>query len=534
LTTKYISHPLIKPRSVEARLYQQLVYAKATKGNTLFVAPTALGKTVLCIMVAAHRLKMVGGKVMMLAPTRPLVLQHCRSFRKFMAIPREEIRDFSGTTDPETRRELWPVTTIAIATPQVVENDIRSGNLDLKDYCLMIFDEAHRALGNYSYVPIAKAYVQSCPDPLILGLTASPGNNEETVREVCDNLFITNIEVKSDDDPDVRPYVNPVEVDWRLVALPDSLRKASSRIREYLDQRIRSLREIGLIDSAYPTRKDLLKAGKVLGLGVERFSTAFKRPKYLYYRALMDYAMALKAEHAIEILETQGPRQTLSYMKRMMQDAQVRGAPRSTKSFVKDESISAFTEYLERLVYAGADHPKMSMVEKIVLDEIRRNPASRIIVFTNFRDTVDLIVERLSRYPLLRVTRFVGQSSRRSAGLTQREQSRILDLFRSGRFNVLVATSVAEEGLDIAEVQMVLFYDCTPSAIRNIQRRGRTGRKGAGRVVILITENTREEAYHWAGQSREKKMRQLLRRIDESLKKRQLSLDSFYAARTSS
>jgi len=81
---------------------------------------------------------------------------------------------------------------------------------------------------------------------------------------------------------------------------------------------------------------------------------------------------------------------------------------------------------------------------------------------------------------------------------------------------------------------MVLFYDCTPSAIRNIQRRGRTGRKGAGRVVILITENTREEAYHWAGQSREKKMRQLLRRIDESLKKRQLSLDSFYAARTSS
>jgi Fanconi anemia group M protein len=115
----------------------------------------------------------------------------------------------------------------------------------------------------------------------------------------------------------------------------------------------------------------------------------------------------------------------------------------------------------------------------------------------------------------------------RSKGLSQREQTQILDLFRTGKYNVLVATSVAEEGLDIPEVQMVLFYDCTPSAIRNIQRRGRTGRKGAGKVVILMTENTREEAYHWAGQQRERRMREFLKRLDGDLKNRQMKLSDF-------
>jgi len=527
LGNQFIEHPLIKNSAIEARIYQQLVYARAVKANTLFVAPTALGKTILCIMVAAHRLERTGGKVLMLAPTRPLVIQHAKSFRKFTELPEEKIGDVSGTTHPGERSELWPDLTVAVATPQVVENDLRSGRLNLRDYTLLIFDEAHRATGNYAFVSIAKAYKAQCPEPLVLGLTASPGNNEDVIREVCDNLGITQIEVKSEQDPDVRPYINPVEVEWKTVSLPVPIKNIARDLRTYLDERFHDLRQVGLIRSDYPTRKDLLEVGKVLGMGVQRFSEVFSKPEFVYYKCLMDYATALKAEHALELLETQGIVQTIDYLEHMAEEAKEKGTPRSTKSFVKNPRIRAVAASLRRMRDGGIDHPKIGQMVRFVKDEISNNPGSAIIIFTNYRNTVELIVKRLSSIDGVRVVRFVGQASRRSKGLSQREQANILDHFRSGKYNVLVATSVAEEGLDIAEVRMVLFYDCTPSAIRNIQRRGRTGRKGAGRVVIMITENTREEGYHWAGQNRERRMRELLKRIDGDIKNRQLKLDGF-------
>ncbi len=528
MSDKFIEHPLIKKGSVEARLYQQIVYAKAIKSDTLFVAPTALGKTVVCVMVAAHRLRELGGRVMMLAPTRPLVLQHCKSFRRFLTLPDQEILDFSGNTPPDERASLWPHATVSVATPQVVQNDLDNGRLDLSSHTLVVFDEAHRATGSYAYVPIAREYRQQARNPLVLGLTASPGNTEEVIREVCSNLGIVNIEVKSDNDPDVRPYLNPVEIEWRHVSLPQSLRQLVDGIKGYLEERYRNLKEFGLIKAEYPTRKDLLEAGRILSIGAERFSANFGKPSFMYYKALMDYATALKAEHAVELLETQGVTQTINYLERMGEDAAGKDAARSTRSFVKDPAVRALVASLRRSSQLGIEHPKLGQVVELVREQLDRDPETGIIIFTNYRDTVDLIVGKLKSDPRIRVKRFVGQSSRRTKGLTQAEQAEILDLFRKGNYNVLVATSVAEEGLDIAEVQMVIFYDCTPSAIRNIQRRGRTGRKGAGRVMVLITERTREEAYHWAGESRERRMKELLKRIDRDIRNKQLKLDGFF------
>ncbi len=107
--------------------------------------------------------------------------------------------------------------------------------------------------------------------------------------------------------------------------------------------------------------------------------------------------------------------------------------------------------------------------------------------------------------------RFVGQSSRTDKGLKQQEQKEILDQFRTGEHNILVASSVAEEGLDIPAVDLVVFYEPIPSEIRSIQRRGRTGRSEVGRVVILIAKDSRDEAYLWAERSREKKMQRIVK-----------------------
>ena len=87
--TSYINHPLLKKDAIESRLYQQILAGDVLKkGNTMVVAPTALGKTIVAILVAADRLNKVKiSKVLVLAPSKPLAVQYEESFREFITLP---------------------------------------------------------------------------------------------------------------------------------------------------------------------------------------------------------------------------------------------------------------------------------------------------------------------------------------------------------------------------------------------------------------------------------------------------------------
>jgi Fanconi anemia group M protein len=162
---------------------------------------------------------------------------------------------------------------------------------------------------------------------------------------------------------------------------------------------------------------------------------------------------------------------------------------------------------LYRVKECEVEHPKLELARKTVSKELEGNPDSRAIVFTNYRDTAEIVANALSGVPGIVPIRFVGQTSRhKDKGLTQKQQVEILDKFRAGEYNVLVATSVAEEGLDIPSTDLVLFYEPIPSEIRSIQRKGRTGRQHKGRVVVLVTKGTRDEAYYWSSKNKEKRM----------------------------
>jgi len=101
--------------------------------------------------------------------------------------------------------------------------------------------------------------------------------------------------------------------------------------------------------------------------------------------------------------------------------------------------------------------------------------------------------------------------------MTQEQQREVLEKLRGGEANVLIATSIAEEGLDIPEVDHVVFYEPVPSEIRYIQRRGRTGRRVAGKVTILIAEDTVDEAFYWSSISRARKMKRIIGQLNRKL-----------------
>ncbi|MCX8206291.1 MAG: DEAD/DEAH box helicase [Methanothrix sp.] len=505
----YLVHPLLKPETVEKRLFQIDLAARALRRSTLVVMPTGLGKTIVALMVLLARLER--GRVLFLAPTRPLVEQHAAFLRRVLTAP-EYVESVTGETDPESRAEIWRSTRIVVSTPQVVENDLLSGRMDLRDVSLVIFDEAHRATGNYAYVYIADRYRREARDPLVLGMTASPGSDAERVAEICSNLGIESIETKSESDPDVAPFVHHREIEWIKVEVPEQLQKIRGVIDGLVSERMEEINSLGMCRIDPRTSK-----GELLDLQ-KRFSSELARgPNQNIFRGISLLAEILKLKHAVELAETQGVSALRQYLERLAQEARSRGGSKASRRLMEDPRIQHVLSLLEDM---DLEHPKLSRALEIIEDQLEEAPESRIIVFTNYRDTATALLRFLqsNASDAVRPVRFVGQASRENdEGLSQKKQSEILEKFRSGEYNVLIATSVGEEGIDIPSTDMVLFYEPVPSEIRSIQRKGRTGRARAGRVVVLIAKGTRDEAYYWISDRKERTMRRQLQGMAEPL-----------------
>ncbi len=203
------------------------------------------------------------------------------------------------------------------------------------------------------------------------------------------------------------------------------------------------------------------------------------------------------------------------YMERLENEAYSKSGSKASKRLAEDLYIR---QVAHRVKDCDLEHPKLDYVKRIVVEELEYKPDSRVIVFANYRDTAEMITKALAEEEGIRPVRFVGQASKyKDKGLTQKQQVEIIEQFKAGDYNVLVATSVAEEGLDIPSTDLVLFYEPIPSEIRSIQRKGRTGRKHEGRVVVLVTKGTRDEAYYWSSLSREKKMQSNMKLLQESM-----------------
>jgi Fanconi anemia group M protein len=509
----HVDHPLLRPGVLEERAYQANITRTSLERSTLVVLPTGMGKTVIAARVLAEVLHRRGGKALFLAPTKPLVEQHATFLRRCLVLPEDAVTVFTGEATPPAERELlWRTTKVICSTPQVVRNDVRRERIALDDVTVVVFDEAHRAVGDYAYVDVAARY--GAVDGLVLGMTASPGSDAEKILEVCANLGIEAVEIRTEFDPDVVPYIHDVKVEAVRVDAPERIRTIRTILRGVHDEFLGELAKLGLLDTRRrPRKRDLL----ALGNDLQRRLRRGERHNAIY-RGLSLQAAAVKVDHAVELVETQGLEAFREYVARLQEEGAGKGSSRATRILLKHPR---FAEALALARDTEVEHPKVKKVVQIVLAALRRNPEARIIVFAHYRDTSEILVRTLRGLPGVRPIRFVGQATRGTdVGLKQKEQVEIVERFRQGECNVLVASPVGEEGLDIPATDLVVFYEPVPSEIRTIQRRGRTGRSRAGRVVVLVTRDTRDEAYYYSALRKERKMHEELARLREDLKQK--------------
>jgi len=502
---EFVEGPLLVDGVLENRAYQRRLADAALETHTLVCLPTGLGKTTVSLLVTADRLAGdVVNKSLLLAPTKPLVQQHADFYREALTVADDEIVVYTGDTRPDDRADLWSGARVVVATPEVVENDLVGSRIDMTDVVHCTFDECHRATGDYAYNYIAERYHEQARDPLATGMSASPGDDEEAILEVCGNLGLAQVEVMTEDDADVDEFTHETTVDWERVELPETVIEIRDALHEVITDRLEKLKELGVTSTTQPDTSER-EIQRIQG----ELRQLMDNDQSEGYEGMSLLAEVRKLRTAVTYAETQSVESLRRYFERQKQAARASGASKADQRMVSDPKVR---EAVRKAETYDDLHPKFRQTRMLLAQTLGIEGGERVIVFTESRDTAETLTDFLGNH--FETRKFVGQSDTDgSDGMTQNEQQETLDAFRAGEFEVLVSTSVAEEGLDVPEVDRVLFYEPVPTAIRAIQRKGRTGRQTEGAVSVLLAEDTRDEAYFWKARNDQKRMEKELRSL---------------------
>jgi Fanconi anemia group M protein len=466
--TQYIEKKYVQKNSIEKRDYQVNLANQAIKENCIVVLPTGLGKTAVALQVMAEYLSKGTGGVLFLAPTRVLVNQHYEFLKANLTL--DDISLITGEDPIQKRTKLWSNSVIC-ATPEITRNDLNREIVSPEQFNLVIFDEVHRTVGDYAYSGIAERFENS--SARLVGMTATLPSEKEKATEILTKLRITSVAERTEDSPDVKPYIQETNTEWINVELPPELKSIQTLLKLALDERYDVLRKNGIRLAEQQSLSALLR--------IRQFVLNQNR------RSAKPLFTAIRIHYALNILEAHGITPFLKFCER----ARAKKGAGVKELFEIDPNFTRAVHLAKEAQSKGIEHSKIPK-----LKEILESVPGKALIFTSYRDSVDLIYNKLTEMGVSAGI-LIGKAG--ESGLKQKEQIETVQKFRDGVFQVLVATRVGEEGLDIAEVNQVIFYDNVPSSIRFVQRRGRTGRKDTGKLVVLIAKNTIDERYYWIG-----------------------------------
>ena len=492
----------IKLDGIEFRSYQFNIIKGIFQGrNTLVVLPTGLGKTLIGMYAIANALSK-GKKALFLSPTKPLSEQHYSNMGKYLNTPQDTICLMTGSTSASKRKGKLEGAQVVIATPQTVMNDLKNNIINLGEFGVVIFDECHKAVGKYAYTYIANECVLK--EVQMIGLTASPGSRKEKIDNLINTLGISNIEIRISTDEDVAKYIMPKDLKIINVDKSSGMKKIASMLKPLIDENMQGLRQLGLM----PFRNfENMPKGVLIDIGNNIKKIEAKNYKF---SAISCYTKLLNLTHAYDLLETEGIYPYYHYI-----DSLYHKEPksRSLESLLRNQLFSESKRIAKEMMDKGEEHPKVNAL----VDYLRLSQNHRVIVFAQYRSTISMLVERLNSAGFSSCG-FVGKRD----GVTQEQQKQVISEFASGKFNILVASSIGEEGLDIPNVDLVVFYEPISSEIRNIQRKGRTGRLSSGNIVVLVTKDTKDQLNLFMSARKEEKMFKVINSIKRSLDKKSL------------
>lgn len=520
----------IYPTNYEKREYQYKTVKAALFQNTLVVLPTGLGKTFIAAVVMFNYCRWYPtGKIIFTAPTKPLVAQQMDACAKVMGIRRSEMCEMTGGVNPEERRRLWLEKRVFFLTPQTLNNDLVKSTCPWSKIRCLVIDEAHRALGQHAYCQVVQELLKNGEEFRVLALSATPGNTVEAVQNVIQNLKIAHIEMFTDDSPDIKKYSFDKIIDKIVVGHNQLMQDLRRCILSVLKQPFDTLSRAGIFHQKGP---EDVKCGFVI---IKMKHISKDKPPHLNDRQYQEVKSALffaiSFYHALDELEKHGLQSVYNFFKKKLTEDKKNGLLHSTfrnnlqlsQMYTELQNLfdlSQVSTQQRRTTSMQVAHPKLAKLRECIVEHFqtfdrtktKANDQTRVIIFSEKRDSVREITELLQQdQPLVKPMAFIGQASSHAAGqgINQKLQKKVVNEFRAGGYNVLVSTSIGEEGLDIGSVDLIICFDALKSPIRLVQRMGRTGRARQGRIILLMTEGSEENTYY-LGEMQQKRIFKLI------------------------
>ncbi|CAK1545892.1 unnamed protein product [Leptosia nina] len=511
----------IYPTNYPVRDYQFNIIHAAIVKNTLVSLPTGLGKTFIAAVIMYNFYRWYPlGKIVFTAPTRPLVAQQIEACYNIVALPQKDTIEMTGHMQVNSRKQHWQTKRVFFATPQVIYNDIKSGICPGDKIRCLVVDEAHRARGNYAYCQIVSTLSDMGHKSYrVVALSATPGSKIEDVINVVKNLNIAHLELRTENCIDVAPYSHSRKVNTVVIKLGPELTHLRQQYVDILDGYARRLKQLNIL----PHNLGNLSKGRVVMMYKE-FQNRDRSNRHPQHNIIMkDFTLLIALYHGLELLMKHGSRVFLNFFDEHPEKSWIQGDDKLTSLLERlrdDLGINPLS--LDRSILPDGSvpeipkdlcfgHPKFYKLKEIMLEHFQKAKKDRtkhksyshtafnccrfyiVAVFCEYRESVNLVhCLLLQCRPLIVPLMFVGQGASGKDGKTvvsQKQQLRVMRSFREGTCNTLVCTCVAEEGLDVGSVDLILCFDIsTRSPIRLVQRCGRTGRERGGQVHILVTE----------------------------------------------
>ncbi|GAB1311136.1 3'-5' DNA helicase [Madurella fahalii] len=484
------------------RDYQFSIVKNGLFNNTLVALPTGLGKTFIAATIMLNYFRWTRrAKIVFVAPTKPLASQQVQACLNVAGIPRSQATLLTGETAPVLRETEWESKRLFFMTPQTLMNDLSKGYADPKSIVLLVIDEAHRSTGDYAYVKVVEFIRRFSKSFRVLALTATPGSTVEGVQDIIDNLGISHIEIRTEESIDIRQYVHARNIDTVTFDPSDEMLVVRDLFSKALKPLVDKLSAQNVYYGRDPmslTTYGLLKSRNEWMSGPGRHVNQGTK-----FMMMAVFGILQSLAHAIKLLNFHGIKpfyNNLAEFRSTEEDKPGQGS-KLRRQLLSDENfqkmMSTIEGWMKLKEFNG--HPKLTYLCETLVNhfiDAGENSNTRAIVFSEYRDSAEEIVRLLNSQPLISATVFVGQAdSKRSEGMKQKQQIETIEKFKSGSFNVLVATSIGEEGLDIGQVDLIVCYDASSSPIRMLQRMGRTGRKRAGNIVLLLMKGKEEDKF---------------------------------------
>lgn len=505
------------------RDYQFNIVARGLFHNLLVALPTGLGKTFIAATVMLNWYRWTtDAQIVFVAPTKPLVSQQIEACFGIAGIPRSQTSMLTGTISPGLRAEAWASKRVFFMTPQTIVNDLKTGICDPKKIVLLVVDEAHRATGGYAYVEVVKFLRRFNQSFRVLALTATPGASVEAVQEVIDGLSISRVEIRTEVSLDIRQYVHSRNTESVTFENSEEMELVMDLFSKALQPVLSKLNQF----NAYWSKDPMALTAYGLTQARQKWMATSGKNASFPVKAMVNniFTVLSSLAHNIELLKFHGIGPFYHGVVNFRNNQEGGKGSKYAKEIMENEN---FVKMMTRLQFwinqpTFIGHPKLDYLQGVVLNHFvaagegragsdHPPSATRIMIFAHFRDSAEEIVRVLKRNePMIRPHVFVGQAaSKGSEGMDQKRQLEIIQDFKIGKYNTLVATSIGEEGLDIGEVDLIVCYDSSASPIRMLQRMGRTGRKRAGNIVLLLMKGKEENSFVQAKDNYEK-MQQMI------------------------